>query len=201
MRDLRWWTVVAAGFIATSSAGCSALLSADPTPVPGAAATLTRSVRTPIPTPVRTPEPSPGASAVPSRAALAGSPSPVLAVVNEADIADVQRRMEQAVASPELPGIENLLLDHVSLSTSAGGSVMDNAQAAAWLRDHAGSGIKVSRMEPDTQSLMLQLLTDCWPIRDPIQQGRVSFSLRRYDPNGRSDEELGDWKIDVIEAE
>jgi len=205
MRRQRWWSLVWAVVVATVAAGCSALLSADPTPVPGAAATLTRSVRTPIPTPLRTPEASPGASVVPSRVALAGSPSPLPAATsqaaNEADLAQLQRRLEQAVASPDLPGIEALLLDHVSLSTPGGGSVMDNGQAAAWLREHAGSGIKVSRMERDTQTPMLQVLTDGWPIKDPVQQGHVSFSLRRYDASGRPDEDLGDWKIDVIEAE
>ncbi len=121
--------------------------------------------------------------------------------VREEDVAQVQRRMEQAVASPDLPGVGSLLLDHVSLSTAQGGSVMDSGQAAAWLRDHAGSGIKVTRLEQDTQTLVLQVLTDGWPTKDPIQHGRVSFSLRRYDANGRPDEEIGEWKIDVIEAD
>ena len=40
-----------------------------------------------------------------------------------------------------------------------------------------------------------------WPKKDPIDQGQVNFSLRRYDANGRLDEDNGDWKIDVIEAE
>lgn len=191
--------------VSTTAAGCSSLLSADPTPVPGAAATLTRSVRTPIPTTVRTPDAAPSVSAVPSRAAVAGSPSAVAVGTSQAvkaeDVAQVQRRMEQAVASPDLPGVGALLLDHVSLSTAQGGSVMDSAQAAAWLRDHAGAGIKVTRLEQDTQTLVLQVLTDGWPVKDPIQQGHVSFSLRRYDANGRPDEEVGEWKIDVIEAE
>ena len=196
-----------AGFtlvLTLAGAGCSTLLSADATPVPGAAATLTRSVRTPIPTPVRTPEASPAASAVPARVA-AGSPSPLAAATsqaaNEADVAQLQRRLEQAVASPDLPNIESLLLDHVSFSTPAGGSVMDNAQAAAWLRDHASSGIKITRLERDTQSPLLQAVSDGWPTKDPIQHGQVTFSLRRYDSSGRLDEDIGDWKIDVIEAD
>jgi hypothetical protein len=45
------------------------------------------------------------------------------------------------------------------------------------------------------------VLTDGWPTKDPITQGQVSFSLRRYDSNGRPDEDKGDWKIDVIDAE
>ncbi len=94
-----------------------------------------------------------------------------------------------------------MLLDHVSLSTAQGGSVMDSAQTAAWLRDHAAPGIKVTRVEQDTQTQVLQVLTDGWPARDPIQQGHVSFNLRRYDSSGRPDEDAGAWKVDVIEAD
>jgi hypothetical protein len=187
---------------ATSAAGCSSLLSAEPTPVPGAAATLTRSIRTPIPTPLRTASVSPVSSASPARAGSASpGPSPAAdQTVSEAEVAQLQRRMEQTVASPDLPGIEALLLDHVSFSTAQGGSVMDSSQASAWLRDHAGSNIKVTRLDRGTQTLMLQVLTEGWPSQDPIQQGQVTFSLRRYAANGRPDEDHGDWKIDVVEA-
>jgi hypothetical protein len=188
---------------ATVAAGCSSLLTADPTPVPGAAATLTRSVRTPIPTPERSAA-SPVPSASPGRVASAASPGPATSssnqTVSEAEVAQLQRRMEQTVASPDLPGVEGLLLDHVSFSTAQGGSVMDSGHAAAWLRDHAAGGIKVTRLDRGTQSLVLQVLTDGWPNKDPIQQGEVIFSLRRYDANGRPDEEKGDWKVDVIDA-
>jgi hypothetical protein len=91
--------------------------------------------------------------------------------------------------------------DRISLSTSQGGSVLDRGAAAAWLHDHAGPGIKVTSLERATQALMLQVFTAGWPDKDPIGQGQVNFSLRRYDTNGRLDEETGDWKIDVIEAE
>jgi hypothetical protein len=120
--------------------------------------------------------------------------------VSEAEVSQLQRRMEQIVASSDLPGVEALLLDHVSFSTAQGGSIMDANQAASWLRDRAGNGIKVTRLDRGTQSLVLQVLTDGWPNKDPIQQGQVTFSLRRYDANGRPDEENGDWKVDVIEA-
>jgi hypothetical protein len=109
--------------------------------------------------------------------------------------------MGQIVATPDLTGIESLLLDHISLSTPDGGSVLDATQAATWLREHAGPGLKVTRVDPGTQTLMLQVLTDGWPTKAPIQQGQVSFSLRRYDASGRPDEDNGTWKIDVIEAE
>ena len=182
-------------------AGCATLLSADPTPVPGAAATLTRSIRTPIPTPDR-PAASPAASAVPPRVASPGpSPSVVRQIITEAEIARVEQQMDQIVSDPRLPGVERLLLDHVSLSTAQGGSVLDNGEAAAWLRDRAAGGIKVTRLERGTQTVMLQVVSEGWPHTDPIEQGRVSFSLRRYDANGRPDEEGGEWQIDVIQAE
>jgi hypothetical protein len=181
--------------------GCSTLLGPDATPVPGAAATLTRSINTPIPTPVRT------ASVVPSpsaRTALA-SPSPSAVAdlsISDADIASVESRFEQIVASPNLAGIDAVLLDHISLSTPQGGSVMSEADAASWLRDHAGPNIKVSQVSAGRQDLMLQVMTDGWPQKDPIQAGQVNFSLRRYDANGRQDESGGgDWKVDVIDAE
>ena len=79
---------------------------------------------------------------------------------------------------------------------------MDSAEAASWLRDHAGPGINVSQVTRGTQEVVVQVMTDGWPQKDPIQAGQVSFSLRRYDTNGRQDESGGgEWKIDVIQAE
>jgi hypothetical protein len=194
-----------AGVLLASSAlgtACSALLSADPTPVPGAAATLTRAERTPIPTPVRTPAAAAAASAVASPSAGASaSPSAVFRPLNEAEVAEVQARVQAAVATAALPDLESLLLDHVSLSTSDGGQVMDTSQTAAWLRDRASDTIKVTRVDRGSQSVMLQVLTQGWANRPPVDQGQLSFSLRRYDSNGRPDEENGDWKIDVITAD
>jgi hypothetical protein len=200
--------LAAMALVAALTGACQTLLSAEPTPVPGAAATLTRSINTPIPTPVRTPGASPAVNPSPSRVAVpvSGSPSPVASAggqaTSDADVADLQRRMEQIVGTPDLRGIEVLLLDHVSLSTLGGGDVLDKPAAANWLRDHAGPGIKVSRLERGTQEVMLQVQTDGWPSKDPIQQGQVNFGLRRYDSNGRQDETGGgDWKIDVIGVE
>jgi hypothetical protein len=199
-----WLWLWGLAVLAIAGAGCSSLLAAEPTPVPGAAATLTRSIRTPIPTTVRTPAPSPGAGASPVRVAAAASPSAVAVAsrgLSDVDIAQLEQRMERVVSRPDLPGVEALLLDRVAMSTSQGGQVLDNAQAAAWLREHAGSGIKVTRTERGTQTLVIQVLTEGWPNKDPIEQSRVSFSLRRYDASGRPDEDAGDWKVDVIEAE
>ena len=122
--------------------------------------------------------------------------------LSEADVAAVADvGWSRVVSHADLPGIEGLLLDHVSLSTPQGGSVMDSAEAAAWLRDHAGPASKSTASTRGTQDAVLQVVTDGWPNKDPIEHGQVTFSLRRYDANGRPDEDSGDWKIDVIEAE
>ena len=79
---------------------------------------------------------------------------------------------------------------------------MNGDEAATWLRDHAGPGIKVTQVDRGTQEIMLQVQTQGWPNKDPIQQGQVYFSLRRYDANGRQNQSGGgDWKIDVIEVD
>ena len=189
--------------VAVATTGCEALI-AEPTPQPGAAATLTRSGRTPIPTPVRTPTPLSAASPSPARspAAVASpSASPGGRSVTEAEINEVQRVIDQSVATADLPGIEQLLLDRVSLSTAQGGQVLDRDQAAAWLRDHAGPGIKVTRVDRSALSVLLEVQTEGWPLKDPISQGRVTFNLHRYDAQGNVDEDNGAWKIDVIGAE
>ena len=100
-----------------------------------------------------------------------------------------------------MSGLDQLLLDHVSLSTKQGGSVLTNAQAVSWLKDRASTSVTVAQTDAGTQSVMLQVLTEGWPHTDPIEQGRVTFTLRRYDQSGKPDEEKGDWRVDVIDAE
>jgi hypothetical protein len=185
--------------------GCQQLISADATPVPGAAATLTRSSRTAIPTPVRTPSPVAAvAMASPSRSPSPSPSSAPVAVNNsaeEARIADVSHQLSAALASQDLPGIEDLLVDRVSLSTSEGGQVFDRAAAASWLRDHAGPGLQVGQVDRSSLSALLEIHTSGWPDSAPIMSGQVTFNLHRYDPNGIQDDDNGDWRIDVIQAD
>jgi hypothetical protein len=198
--------VAVAGLVAAiASAACSTLLGAEPTPVPGAAATLTRSINTPIPTPIRTPSPL----ASPSRVAVAASPSAAAAQrtptdqpLSDAEVENLQRRLQTILAASDLSGIDTLLLDHVSLSTPDGGSVLSSDEAASWMRDRASPGIKIVQVDRGTQEATLRVQTDGWQKKDPIQQGQVNFALRRYDANGRQDQSGGgEWKIDVIETE
>jgi hypothetical protein len=109
--------------------------------------------------------------------------------------------MDVVLSTPGLTGIDDLLLDHVSLSTPDGGSVLSGDEAAKWMREHAGPGLKVTEVDRGTQEVTLQVQTDGWPKKDPVQDGQVNFALRRYDANGRQDQSGGgEWKIDVIEA-
>ena len=187
---------------AFASAACASLLSSEPTPVPGAAATLTRSSRTPIPTPLRTPSPA-AAPASPSPARTAPSPSANAGgrPISEDEIAELREQLGRSLASPDLPGIEALLLDRVLLSTSEGGEELDRPGAATWLRDHAGPGLQVTRVDRSALSVLLEVLTEGWPSRPPLVDGKVTFNLHRYDASGKQDEDNGTWKIDVIGAE
>ena len=189
-------------FVSAALASACGSLTADPTPVPGAAATLARSSRTPIPTPVRENSPAPPTVTALASPAPAASPSPVVAsgAATPEDIAGIRTAMQRTFASPDLPNIERWLLDRVSLSTPAGGQVLERAEAARWLRDHAGQGIDVTAVDESSQTLMLEVQTRGWPIEDPLEQGTVTLSLRRYGPGGQPDD-AGEWMIDVIGAE
>jgi hypothetical protein len=197
---------VAAAALATTTA-CSTLLGSEPTPVPGAAATLTRAERTPIPTPVHTPSPVVSPAAVASRSPLATAsaaprtPEAEDGGVSDQQVAQVQRQLERSFASPDLPGIEGLLLDRVSLSSPEGGEVLARDEAARWMRDHAAPGIQLTQVDRAGVAVLLEVRTEGWPSRPPIAQGRVTLNLHRYDASGAPDELRGDWKIDVIGAE
>lgn len=184
-------------------AGCQALVAADATPVPGAAATLTRSSRTAIPTPVRTPSPvAPVAIASPSRPPVA-SPTGSSSVASAAEdqVQQIQGALAEILASDGLPKIEQLLLDHVSLSTAEGGQVLDRDAAAGWLREHAGPGLHIAQVDRSSLSALLEIRTEGWPANAPLTAGRITFNLHKYAAGGTEDDEHGDWRIDVIGAE
>jgi hypothetical protein len=131
----------------------------------------------------------------------AASPLTAARPFDDGEVSDVEAEMERILSSPALLGIEALLLDSVSLSSPAGGQVLSRAESAAWLRDHAGPNIAVSSVDPSRQTMLIEVQSEGWPRRDPVEQGRLTFSLRRYAANGRLDEDRGEWRIDVISAE
>jgi hypothetical protein len=181
---------------------CSELASVEDTPVPGAAATAARADRTPIPTPVRTPT-RPSGSPAPS-AVAAPSPSRPPAVagagVTDEQVNHVRQQVDQVFAGADLPGFEGLLLDNVALATAEGGSLLDKAAAAAWLRDRSGA-IQVTNVDRSTLAVAVQVETEGWQTSTAMPNGQITFNLHRYAANGQQDEDRGDWKIDVISAQ
>jgi hypothetical protein len=120
---------------------------------------------------------------------------------SEQQIDQVRRELEEILASQDLPGIERLLLEKVLMSSATGGEVLDRDAAAHWLRERAGPDIRVTRVERSALAVVLQVVSEGWPLQPPIADGRVTFNLHRYDSSGRQDEERGEWKIDVVTAE
>ncbi len=172
--------------------------------MPGAAATLARAAATPIPTPVHTPGSSPGTGPSPSAASGVGSlvASPSATKSNAEEQFEIARQqLERALATPELPGIETLLLNRVAMSTNSGGEVLDRQAAAAWLRERAGPGIRIESVERNVLAVMMGVVTEGWPATPPLNAGGVRFNFHRYDASGNQDQERGDWLIDVITAE
>ena len=184
--------------------GCSQLASVEATPVPGAAATAARADRTPIPTPMRSPTARPASSpGVAASAVPAPSPSGVAAGAGVTDdqMELVRRAVGGLLASSDLTGLEGLLLDRVSLATAEGGTVLDRAAAAQWIRERRGDGVRLISVERSSLAVALQVETEGWQTSPAAPTGRLTFALHRFAPNGQQDEDRGDWKIDVISAE
>lgn len=202
IRGARWIAALLAIVACAGTIGCDAVSSLDATEVPGAAATAARSARTAIPTPVdaaspvsalASPSPPPLAVASPSTTLSSAAPDP--------NGTQTQAALQRALASPDLPGIENLLLNQVSLSTPDGGEVLDRPGAASWLRSHAGPGIQLTTFARSQQTVIIQAVTEGWPQQPPLTAGKVTMDFHRYDAEGHPDEESGNWMVDVIAAE
>jgi hypothetical protein len=120
--------------------------------------------------------------------------------MSEQSIAETRRAVDQTLNSPELPGIEALLIGTVSLSSPAGGTVLEREAAARLLRERAGPNIRIAQVQPYPDLALLEIVTEGWQPSESIG-GRLVFRLHPYDESGRQDEERGRWKIDVIATE
>ncbi|MBI4493245.1 MAG: hypothetical protein HY690_10705 [Chloroflexi bacterium] len=197
----RWlWSLVAV----LALAGCQAdqLLAPATPPPPGAAATAARAAATPIPTPIRTPalavQPSPvRVASVPSPAA---SPVPPEQVAREAET--VVASIGRALASQNLAQLEPILLDEVAVAAQgSGGETMPREKARTWLAERLGPGIKVEQWRRVELYDLVEVVTERWPQRAPLSDGRITFNLHRFNSRGQQDGVQGEWKIDVIIAE
>jgi hypothetical protein len=170
--------------------------------VPGAAATAARAAATPIPPPSRVfPTSTPAIGSAPTRSVPVARGTDSRASLSEQGIADVQRRLEHIIATSELAGIEDLLLDQVAISSPDGSEQLGRDQAAVWLRRRAGPGLHLTQFERHHHAALLVAQTEGWAGTPPIVIGRVGFAFHLYDPSGRQDDERGRWKIDVVTVE
>ncbi len=170
--------------------------------VPGAAATAARAAATPIPPPPRiSPTSTPASARAPSPSVPLVRPTDSQGPLSEQGIVEVRDRLERAIRTAGLVGIEELLLDEVAISSPDGGERLNRDQAASWLRRRAGPGLRLSQFERHHHVALLVAQTEGWPNTPPIVSGRVGFSFHLYDAAGRQDDERGSWKIDVVTAE
>ncbi len=116
-------------------------------------------------------------------------------------MATVRRQLGEVLGSSSLSGIDAWLAPHVSMGSSEGGSVMEPSEAAAWLKQRAGSKMNVVGLNRSALAVVLEVQTDGWKQEPPMPAGRLTLNLHRYDATGRQDDDRGDWKIDVIVAE
>jgi hypothetical protein len=167
---------------------------------PGAAATAARAAATAVPTRAAS---TVGVVSTPTRApARARTPTPPPR--DEADVeqsvANARAIVEKALASPALPGIEDLLLETVALAAPTGGDQLTRA-AARWLRQRATARIQVIQFERHQHQALINANPRGWSAIAPLTSSQLAFTLRQYDAAGAQDPDRGKWLIDVLEAE
>lgn len=195
--------IAAIGLASVLLIGCDASVVVEPTPVPGAAATAARQVRTPIPTPARSPTalPSPSPVAKPSPSSNPSPTAPNVSPLTEVAIERVERELSEVFASPDLAGIEEWLAERVSIASAGGGEVLDRSQAAARLRGLTTPEVRLIEVVPAQLAVLLQVETEGWQTSDIHPRGRMTFNLHPFDAQGQQDPLSGEWKIDIIAIE
>jgi hypothetical protein len=121
--------------------------------------------------------------------------------LSERALSGIRTKLEQAVASAKLSGIETLLLEEVALSSRTTNGHLGRDEAAEWLREHAGPGLRLSHFERHHHVALLVAVIEGWPSLPPLEGGRLGLNLRLYDPTGHQDDQRGSWMIDALIAE
>lgn len=180
--------------------GCGAEeLLLDATPVPGAAATAARAAATAIPTPLPiatrvAPPPSPARLAAPSPVSSPVPPAQALAEV-EAVVA----RMERALQEDQLAELEPLMLEQVAIAVPQSVSqILPRQEVLSWLMERMDGEVRVASWREVEHYGLLEIVSEGWARRPPIQAGKVTFNLHRFDSQGRQDALRGTWRIDVL---
>jgi hypothetical protein len=171
---------------------------------PIAAATAARVAATAIPTAARTPTAmsiilSPTSAPLQTSArSAAGRDHGEEGQLSKQALAQIRGDVERAISSPNLPGIETLLLNEVVLVGDDGVEHIQRDVAAGWLRQRAGSSLRVTVFERHHHVALLVTVVEGWSQVAPIRRGELGFSFHLYDAIGRPDDERGNWKIDTI---
>jgi hypothetical protein len=107
--------------------------------------------------------------------------------------------LERVLGSPSLPEIEELLYSSVVITSSPyfTTETLEQSAAADWLRERAGSGLRVKQVQPHHHVPVVLAVTEGWSLDTP-DSGCLTFYFHRYAPSGGLDEDDGDWKIDVL---
>ena len=166
---------------------------ADPTDVPGAAATAARRAATVIPRRESTPTPV----VVPTPRPRPSPTSPFSDAERQAQAVSV---ISSALQAKDATLLRPLLLDQVTLAPGGdqGADTLDREAALAWLQDRIGSGPAVVSQNLVENFGLLEVQTAPWDVKAPVATGTIVFNLHRYDAAGKQDPINGDWKIDVL---
>ncbi len=119
----------------------------------------------------------------------------------EPSIAATRQALEQALSSPTLPGIEDLLLGTVVITTYLTNETLDQSATAEWLRQRASLGLQLKQIQRHHHVPVLIAVTEGWLATPPLGAGCLTFNFHRYGPAGAPEEEAGAWQIDVISPE
>jgi hypothetical protein len=99
-------------------------------------------------------------------------------------LAQIRGDLKRAISSPNLPGIEALLLYKVVLVGDDGAEHLQRGVAARWLRQRAGSSLRVTVFERHHHAALLVALVEGWSRVAPIRRGELGFNFHLYDADG-----------------
>ncbi len=148
------------------------------------------------------------ATPVPTSAAVS-THSPILPTL-EATTAPVRtpetvqlatQAMTRALQRKDASELSALLIDGVFLAKGPNGEVGDTISrddAVKWLDARWGASRQVISSDYVEHTVMLEIDTSGWARVAPMQNGRISFRLHRYNAQGQEDGLAGDWRIDTI---
>jgi len=121
-----------------------------------------------------------------------GTPQPIDAALDA---------VTHALAADNAAPLTSLLLDQVLLARGPDGNVgelVTRAEASTWLQSRWGKQRRVATHDYVEHFVMLEITSQGWVNLAPLEQGRISFHMHRYNGQGQEDALNGQWRIDAI---